>query len=113
MTRCNMAGFQLTPAPCAPGITFYALSFLHGAFGPRPFVAGILLTLTPASLQAQLVTNPVKAEFTPAADHDSVASDGTPIVTRYDLQFYLPGAAAPFQTGSLASRRGPRTAPSR
>jgi hypothetical protein len=39
--------------------------------------------------------NPTTVEFNPSADHNTSA------VTRYDLEFYTPGAASPFQVNSL------------
>ena len=79
---------------------------MHSVFCPSrsrllPLAAALLLAITPASLRAQLVTNPVTAEFTASANQDVPGPDGTPLVTRYELQFYLPGAAAPFQTVPL------------
>jgi len=44
--------------------------------------------------------NPTTAEFNPSPDHN-VVSNGTAVVTRYDLEFYTPGAASPFQVNSL------------
>lgn len=60
-----------------------------------------LLTLMPAQLLAQAVTDPTQAEFIPSADHQATTTDGTPIVSGYDLEFYMLGAAAPFQTQAL------------
>jgi hypothetical protein len=47
------------------------------------------------------VTNPRIVEFDPSADHSTVSADGQPLVTRYDLQIYLQGAAQPVTTASL------------
>lgn len=44
--------------------------------------------------------NPTTAEFNASPDHN-VISNGTAVVTRYDLEFYIPGAASPFQVNSL------------
>ena len=41
---------------------------------------------------AAQTVNPTVAEFNPSADHNTTA------VTRYDLEFYLVGAASPFLT---------------
>jgi hypothetical protein len=60
-------------------------------FGPL-----VLLSL-PASLQAQTM-NPTTAQFLASADQNSTAADGTPLVTGYELDFYMVGAAQPFQT---------------
>ncbi len=69
----------------------------------RLLVATVLavLTLVPVPIVAQTVTDPTRAEFSPSPDHDASATDGTPILSRYDLEFYMLGAAAPFQTQSL------------
>ncbi len=45
--------------------------------------------------------NPTTATFTASADHNNNDASGNPLVTRYDLEFYLSGASAPFQTVSL------------
>jgi hypothetical protein len=63
--------------------------------------AALLLAMLPASALGQSVTDPTSAEFDPSADHNGTMADGAPLVTRYELQFYLAGAGAPFQTGSL------------
>ncbi len=47
------------------------------------------------------VTNPKVVEFDPSADHSTLAVDGQQMVTRYDLQIYLQGAAQPVSTASL------------
>ena len=60
-------------------------------FGPL-----VLLSL-PASLHAQTM-NPTTAQFVASADQNSTAADGTPLVTGYELDFYMVGAAQPFQT---------------
>jgi hypothetical protein len=66
-----------------------------------PLATGLLLALTSAPALGQSIADPTAAEFDPSADHNAFAPDGTAIVTRYELQFYMVGAAAPFQTGSL------------
>lgn len=50
---------------------------------------------------AQSIVDPRTAEFAPSADHNALAANGTPLVTRYDLGFYLIGAAQPFQVSSI------------
>ena len=65
----------------------------------RLLVATALCAL-PSTGGAQVV-NPTSLEFAPSVDHNATASDGTPIVSRYDLGFYLQGAGSPFQTSSL------------
>src|SRR5436190_12761252 len=49
---------------------------------------------------AEQTVNPTTAEFNASPDHN-VVSNGTAVVTRYDLEFYVPGAASPFQVNSL------------
>ena len=52
------------------------------------------------SLQAQSVVDPTMAEFVPSTDHN-VITNGTAVVSRYDLGFFLVGAPQPFQTEAL------------
>ena len=52
-----------------------------------------------AAVSAQTL-NPTRAEFTPSPDHNTVVS-GTALVSSYSLDFFLPGASAPFRTASL------------
>lgn len=59
---------------------------------------GVLLATHAA---AQAVVNPRVVEFDPSPDHDALTPDNQPMVARYDLQFYLVGAAQPFQTANL------------
>ena len=66
-----------------------------------PALASLLITLAPISVRAQSVVDPTTAEFDPSADHSATSSDGTPLVNRYDLEFYLIGATSPFQVLSL------------
>ena len=54
----------------------------------------------PSDALAQTL-NPTTAEFNPSADHNVTLASGLPAVTRYDLEFYTPGAASPFQVNSL------------
>src|ERR1700736_3108410 len=46
----------------------------------------LLAASVPGSLHAQAV-NPTTAQFGASADHNATAADGTPAVTRYDLDF--------------------------
>ena len=59
----------------------------------------IAVILAPASAVAQTV-DPTTAEFDPSADHNAIA-DGAAVVDRYDMEFYLQGAAQPFQVQAL------------
>jgi hypothetical protein len=54
-----------------------------------------------ATLHAQVVSDPRIAEFVPSADHSVVLPSGQPAVLRYDLEFYLLGALAPFETVNM------------
>lgn len=52
------------------------------------------------------VVNPRMVEFDPSADHNAVIPEespnaGLPVVSRYDLGFYYPGAAQPVSTYNL------------
>ena len=47
------------------------------------------------------ILDPSIAEFEASADHDGQLTDGTNVVTRYDLEFYFVGAADPFQVTGL------------
>jgi hypothetical protein len=53
-----------------------------------------------APVSAQIV-NPTAAAFAASADHYAKYSNGTPIVDHYEMDFYLRGASAPFQTVSI------------
>jgi hypothetical protein len=64
------------------------------------FVLWLVAASVPGSLHAQAV-NPTTAQFGASADHNATAADGTPAVTRYDLDFYFVGALQPFQVVSL------------
>jgi len=57
--------------------------------------------LVPIAAAGQSVVDPTTVEFVASADHSRTLPDGTPLVDRYDLQFYLIGAAEPFQTANL------------
>jgi hypothetical protein len=60
------------------------------------FVA--LAAATPVSAQ---IVNPTAATFGASPDHYATYSDGTPVVNHYEMDFYLSGASAPFQTASI------------
>src|SRR5260370_21566049 len=65
------------------------------------FTAACLILLSvPAAVHAQTI-NPTTVQFTASPDHNATASDGTPVVSSYELEFYLIGAAQPFQVVSL------------
>ena len=60
-----------------------------------------LVVATTAVLSAQTVVDPRFVEFTPSADHNTNASDGTPLVQRYSLSVYVVGSSAAFDTMDL------------
>ena len=65
------------------------------------FASAVLHSLCVSAAGAQTL-NPTTAQFTASSDHDAVAADGiTPLVSSYELEFYLSGATQPFQTLSL------------
>lgn len=53
------------------------------------------------SAVAQTVMNPTAAEIGPSPDHFATLPDGTSAVTGYTVQFYLIGAASPFQVANV------------
>ncbi|MCM3879033.1 MAG: hypothetical protein ND807_02895 [Vicinamibacterales bacterium] len=59
------------------------------------------VVLLPRGTSAQATVNPTQALFEPSPDHNATDTSGTPLVQSYDLQFFLVGATAPFQTVSL------------
>lgn len=69
------------------------------------FVFVTVGSLAPAAAEAQtLVINPTRVAFTVSTDHNktvTLASDTIPLVTRYELEVYLPGAAQPMTTADL------------
>ena len=60
-----------------------------------------LLLFAPTLVSAQATVDRTTAEFDASADHNATLADGTPVVDRYDLEFYLVGAASPFQVASM------------
>ena len=52
-------------------------------------------------LSAQTVVDPQYVEFTASADHNAVASDGTPLVQRYSLSIFALGSSVAFDTVDL------------
>ena len=61
----------------------------------------VLVVATAAVLSAQTVVDPRYVEFTPSADHNTNASDGTPLVQRYSLSVYVVGSSVAFDTMDL------------
>ena len=52
-------------------------------------------------LSAQTVVDPRYVEFTPSADHNTLASDGTPLVQRYSLSVFPVGSSTATATTDL------------
>lgn len=70
--------------------------------GPGKALFTLAILLLPLTAAAQsTVSDPRIAEFSPSPDHAAVGSNGQPVVSRYDLQFFYQGAAQPFQTADL------------
>ena len=62
----------------------------------------ILLVLASViALSAQTVVDPQFVEFTPSSDHNTLASDGTPLVQRYSLSLFVVGSSVAFDTMDL------------
>ena len=59
------------------------------------------LAVTAARDAVAQTVNPTTVEFNPSPDHNVTLATGVAAVTRYDLEFYTPGAASPFQVNSL------------
>jgi len=60
----------------------------------------VAVYLAPVPSEAQLVTDPTKAEFNASPDHDATAS-GTPLVSSYQLELYPVGDSEPLLTLDL------------
>ena len=60
-----------------------------------------LVVATAAVLSAQTVVDPRFVEFSPSADHNTNASDGTPLVQRSSLSVYVVGSSVAFDTMDL------------
>jgi antitoxin (DNA-binding transcriptional repressor) of toxin-antitoxin stability system len=61
-------------------------------------LTSLLVALSCVSAAAQSTVNPTKAQFTASPDQNATLPDGTPVVQFYQLELYLVGATAPFQT---------------
>ena len=71
----------------------------HTRFRLALFLA-CMLSAVSAAAQTPIL-DPNFVEFNASTDHQAVDGTGGPLVTRYDLEFYLIGASAPFQTANL------------
>jgi hypothetical protein len=65
------------------------------------FWCGVLLLSGAAPASAQLVIDPQFVEFNASPDHSATASDGTQVVSRYDLEFYTTGQTSPVQVVNI------------
>ena len=61
----------------------------------------LLVVASGIALTAQTVVDPRYVEFTPSADHNTLASDGTPLVQRYSLSVFVVGSSVAFDTMDL------------
>lgn len=68
---------------------------------PRLLAWLFIIVIAPTVVFAQSTIDPKNVEFDPSADHSATSGTGSALVTRYDLEFYLAGAAQPFQTLSM------------
>lgn len=62
---------------------------------------GLLCSVSGSSVWAQVLTNPTAMEFTASPDHDAVDPRGNPLLSHYEVQYFMTGAAQPFQSASL------------
>ena len=65
-------------------------------------IAIALFVVAPVSAQTKVVQNPTTVSFTPSPDHGTTLSDGTMIVTRYELRMFLVGQTVPVAVRDLA-----------
>ena len=61
----------------------------------------LVVAASTIALSAQTVVDPQFVEFTPSPDHNTLATDGTPLVQRYSLSFYPVGSSVAFDTMDL------------
>jgi hypothetical protein len=61
----------------------------------------LVVLVSTIALSAQAVVDPRYVEFAPSADHDTLASDGTPLVQRYSLSLFATGSSVAFDTMDL------------
>jgi len=65
------------------------------------FLAAGAFLLFAHMASAQSTTDPTKVQFTPSSAHNDTLPDGSPVVSYYELELYMSGATAPFQTANL------------
>ena len=61
----------------------------------------LLVLAGKAPIASAQTLNPRVVEFTPSADHSATNIDGTPVVSHYDFEIYMQGAAEPIYTQPL------------
>ena len=71
---------------------------MRRSFGRCHLVLTALLCVSASFVAAQVIVDPRVVEFEPSPDHDAVGVNGQPLVTRYELEFYLGSASTPFAT---------------
>lgn len=62
---------------------------------------GVFCSVSGSAAWAQVLTNPTALEFNASPDHSAVDFAGTPLLSHYEVQFFMTGAAQPFQTASM------------
>jgi hypothetical protein len=63
-------------------------------------IVAALLWAVPVVAQ-ELVVNPTTISFIASADHDSLYTDGTPAVTRYEMRVFTPTGTTPILVQTL------------
>jgi len=61
----------------------------------------VIVAISSSRVLAQTTLNPTTAVFTASSDQNTTLPDGTPVLQYYQLDLYLSGASAPFQSNSL------------
>lgn len=77
------------------------MDYFRLCHGLVTFAAACLLAFGPSIASAQSFVDPSAFEFSASPDHNTLNGDGSPKLSQYEAQFYLPGAAQPFQTAPL------------
>ena len=98
LTTAGWCSMNLSSGARALGTSVMPLSLHRATIALALLVTA--LCAWPASLAAQTL-DPTQVVFAPSPDHTALGTDGAPLVSRYDLGFYMPGAAAPFQVASM------------
>jgi len=61
----------------------------------------VIVAISSSRALAQTTLNPTTAVFSASSDQTTTLPDGTPVLQYYQLDLYLSGASAPFQSNSL------------